>query len=50
MEHFGGFYESGIKSAKQHWKCVICSKSLLFKQLTGLFTRVVVEFEALSVY
>lgn len=38
--HFGGLYESGIKSAKYHLKRVVGDRSLTFEELTTLFARV----------
>lgn len=38
--HFGGMYESAIKSAKIHLKRVIKDRSLSFEELTTLFARV----------
>nr|CAI5840486.1 unnamed protein product [Callosobruchus analis] len=38
--HFGGMYESAIKSAKLHLKRVVGNKVLSFEELTTIFTRV----------
>lgn len=38
--HFGGMYESAIKSAKLHLKRVIKDKTLSFEELSTLFARV----------
>lgn len=38
--HFGGMYESAVKSAKLHLKRVIKDKALSFEELSTLFARV----------
>lgn len=38
--HFGGLFESGIKSAKTHMKRVIGNRTLSFEELSTLFARI----------
>ena len=38
--HFGGIWESAVKSVKHHLRCVIGETSLTFEEMTTLLTQV----------